>query len=69
MTLWLGTVINGYDRMKPSLTSISIEKPLLDRARKVAKARRQSFSAYVATLIEIDIRNGAADQKARLEAA
>jgi len=41
--------------MKPSITTISVEKPLLDRARKAAKVRRQSFSSYVATLIETDL--------------
>ena len=37
-------------------TSISMEAPLLARGRAKAKARRQTFSAYLATLIERDLR-------------
>jgi hypothetical protein len=45
--------MNGY--MKQAIASISIEKPLLEEARKVAKARRQSLSSYLCTLIELDV--------------
>lgn len=36
-------------------TSISMELPLLTAGRNRAKARRQTFSAYVATLLERDL--------------
>lgn len=36
--------------------SISLEPPLLGKGRIAAKWRRQSFSSYVATLIEADIK-------------
>lgn len=39
-------------------TSISMEIPLLEAGRQRAKARRQSFSAYVCALIERDVRKG-----------
>jgi len=54
--------------MKQALTSISLERPLLDSARKVAKTRRQSFSAYVATLLEMDLKKAQAQQKLQQEA-
>lgn len=51
--------------MKQAITAISIEKPLLENGRKVAKARRQSFSAYLCTLIELDVRKGESEKQAR----
>lgn len=45
-----------YEPMKnTSNTSVSMEPPLLAKAKKRARSRRQSFSAYVATLIESDV--------------
>ena len=35
--------------------SVSMEPPLVRQGRKLARARRQSFSAYVAGLVERDL--------------
>lgn len=48
--------------MKPIVTSLSIERPLLLEAKKVAKDRRQSLSSYLCTLIELDVRKGESDK-------
>jgi len=44
--------------MKQAIVSISDEKPLLQKARKLAKERRQTFSGYLCTLIDLDVRKG-----------
>jgi len=41
--------------MKLAIASISIEKPLVKRAKERAKARRQSLSSYLCSLIELDL--------------
>lgn len=48
--------------MKQAIVSISVEKPLLKRARKAAKDRRQTFSGYLCTLIDLDVRKGSVEK-------
>lgn len=43
------------DNDRTETTSVSMELPLIERGRERAKVRRQSFSAYVASLIEADL--------------
>lgn len=43
------------DNDRTETTSVSMELPLIERGRERAKSRRQSFSAYVASLIEADL--------------
>jgi hypothetical protein len=43
------------DNDRTETTSVSMELPLIERGRERAKIRRQSFSAYVASLIEADL--------------
>jgi hypothetical protein len=43
------------DNDRIETTSVSMELPLIVRGRERAKARRQSFSAYVASLIDADL--------------
>lgn len=43
------------DNYRTETTSVSMELPLIERGRERAKIRRQSFSAYVASLIEADL--------------
>ena len=43
------------DNDRTETTSVSMESPLIERGRERAKVRRQSFSAYVASLIEADL--------------
>lgn len=46
------------DNDRTETTSVSMESPLIERGKERAKARRQSFSAYVASLIERDLAKG-----------
>ena len=52
-------------------TSISLEVTLLEGGRRKAKAQRRSFSSYVATLIDADLRRrkGSAEAAAQPEKA
>lgn len=43
------------DNERTETTSVSMELPLIAQGRARAKSRRQSFSAYVASLIEADL--------------
>lgn len=43
------------DNDRTETTSVSMESPLIERGRERARVRRQSFSAYVASLIEADL--------------
>ena len=62
------------DNDRTETTSVSMELPLIERGRERAKIRRQSFSAYVASLIEADLtktrrRAPASAQPVTMEAA
>jgi hypothetical protein len=43
------------DNDRIETTSVSMELPLIRRGKERAKLRRQSFSAYVASLIDADL--------------
>lgn len=53
----MSTVLDENAAVKP--TSIKLEEPLWAKGKARAKERRQSFSSYVATLIEEDVARAA----------